>query len=262
MYLKEIDKYQSHRIYIKGKTCWSYHIKQYYDSKQTQLYCKYTIIEGKKSGDETFYHKNGNVHYTNIWIDGEIIKCKWISYYNDTKQIEKQIYYESNNNYFTLFYLNNNIFKKQQCIDGKLVYDARYIYYPNKALHKIIFVISNIESNNWLNYSLDEDTFFATSNMIANASVIENMKNDYKGKYTCKWYYQETKKINLIETFIGSKQYGDQYEYHPNGRLKTLYYMENGKFEGLYIKCNEDTGSIEDIRIYEKNKRVDQALVK
>ncbi len=261
MYIKEIDKYQSPRIYIPGKTSWCYHIKQYYDSKHTQLYCKYTIIDSKKSGEETFYHKNGNLHYTNEWINGEIKKCKWISYYNDNKQLEKQLYYESDNNYYTLFLHNNNIIKKQHHIDGKLVCDIRYIFYPNKALHKIIFVKSTKKANNWLNYSLDEDSFFPTSTMITDGSI-DNLETNYQGKWTAKWYNQETKKIQFIESYIGSKRYGDQYEYYPNGSLKTLYYMEDSKFEGLYIKCNEDTGYVEDIKVYEKNKRVDQALAK
>ncbi len=256
MYLKEIDKYQSHRIYIPGKTCWSYHIKQYYDSKHSQLYCTYTIIDGKKSGDEIFYHRNGNVYYTNKWINGEIIKCEWITYYLDNKQLEKQIYYESNNNYYTLFFHNNYIIKKQQHIDEKLVCDIRYIYYPNKALHKIIIIQSQIKSNNWLNYSLDEDTFFATSTMIANCFIDKLIKTNYKGKYVTRWYYPETKTIKGIYSFIESKYHGDQYEFYSNGLLKKRYYMENGKWEDLCITCNEKTGHIEDIKVYKNNELV------
>ncbi len=265
IYRKDLDKYEV-RSFIRGKTSKSFHIKMYYDKARTKPYIEFTVIDGHNHGLMTSWHPNGVLQSKEKWVDGNI--NGYFNYYDDKGVKAKTVFYHGYYEDKTVFHIKDGlIIKRNDYTDDQLTHDYRFIYYPNKALHKFICMKGG---KNLFHISINEDTFHVTNEMIILDNVRDKMHSSDVSCVTTS-YAPDNKTITRICTTKHGVPDGYQCDYRDNGQKAVEYTLVNKKYHGDCTWYHEngkpknitrfDHGNVLDMMTFDEDGRVTIAQV-
>lgn len=119
------------------------------------------------------------------------------------------------------------------------IYDDKEQFIEAYTLNNpsVLFVVGKELTTEFEDPMHNQFIYYYTNELNAQMEKINPYDKNYTGKYK-EWYEDGTLKLSC--THINGRRYGMVKEYYPTGYLSKLYWIEDGKINGLCQKWNNE----------------------
>lgn len=216
--------------------CYSQIIKKEYYSNGKLLRTFEINKDSLKNGNDVHYFENGKISEKKKWLKGQLVDSLFT--YNEKSEIITKGYI--NDNGLLKLYKNNVLYYEGSLDEDKL--KGIVVYFKEDVV--VLSKTFDDNKENGFGILLDEKSLKPKFIYEANENVRDGVLVNF---------YENGIMKSFRSKSLNSKN-SQYFEFHPNGVLKSIGYMNDGVYDG-YVYFFNDVGKIEE-KVFYKNGNV------